>query len=112
MHWENRGLSNLRDNVERMLQRMGAQMREAARKVVVTEPTHGRQGRSDGPRLIWWQRLSDDRRSIRLALYERVMELHTLGRTMKSIAAELSIAYQTVRKFGSPALCVTARRRA
>ncbi|RCW63635.1 ISL3 family transposase [Pseudorhodoferax soli] len=92
-------LSNLRDNVERMLQRMGSQMREAARRVVVTEPTHGRQGRREGPRLAWWQRLSDDRRSIRLALYDSVTKLHTQGRTMKSIAGELDISYQTVRKF-------------
>ncbi|HVR48350.1 MAG TPA: LuxR C-terminal-related transcriptional regulator [Pseudorhodoferax sp.] len=27
------------------------------------------------------------------------MELHTQGRTMKSIAGELAISYQTVRKF-------------
>lgn len=82
-----------------MLQRMGSQMREAARKVVITEPTHRRQGRREGSKLAWWQRLSDDRRSIRLALYDRVMELHTQGRTMKSIAGELAISYQTVRKF-------------
>lgn len=92
-------LSNLRDNVERMLQRLGPQMREAARRVIVTEATQGRQGRSEGPKLTWWQRLSNDRRSNRLALYERVMERHTQGRTMKSIAAELSMSYHTVRKF-------------
>jgi hypothetical protein len=61
-------LSNLRDNVERMLQRMGPQMRQAAQRVVVTDATLGRQGRGHGqPRLTWWQQLSDDRRSIRLA---------------------------------------------
>lgn len=92
-------LSNLRDNVERMLQRMGSQMREAARSVVVTEPTHGRQGDERGRGWHGGMRLSDDCRSIRLALYDRVMELHTQGRTMKSIAGELAISYQTVRKF-------------
>ena len=101
-------LSNLRDNVERMLQRMGSQMRQAAKRVVVSEATLGRQGRADGPhrswghggpKLTWWQQLSDDRRSIRLALYERVMALHAQGMTMKAIAAELSINHHTVSKF-------------
>jgi transposase len=101
-------LSNLRDNVERMLQRMGPQMRQAAQRVVVTEATWGRQGRPDGPhrswghggpKLTWWQQLSDDRRSIRLALYEKVVALHAQGKTMNAIAAELSINNRTVSKF-------------
>ncbi len=49
--------------------------------------------------LTSWQQLSDDRRSIRLALYERVMALHDQGKSMKAIAAELSISKQTARKF-------------
>lgn len=101
-------LSNLRDNVERMLQRMGPQMRQAAQRVVVADATLGRQGRSagphrswghGGPKLTWWQQLSDDRRSIRLALYEQVMALHAQGKTMKAIAAELSICKHTVSKY-------------
>ena len=100
-------LSNLRDNVERMLQRMGSQMRQAAQRVVVSEATLGRQGRAPGPhrswqhggpRLTWWQQLSDDRRSIRLAQYERVMAMHAQGKTMKAIGAELSICKHTVSK--------------
>ena len=93
-------LSNLRDNVERMLQRMGPQMRQAAQRVVVTDATLGRQGRGHGQsRLTWRQQLSDDRRSIRLALYGRMIALHAQGCTMKAIAAELSISNQTVSKF-------------
>ena len=92
-------LSNLRDNVERMLQRMGPQMRHAAQSVVVTAPTLGRQGRTGGPSLTSWQRLSDDRRSIRLALYERVMALRAQGNTMKGIARETGIDHRTVSKF-------------
>ena len=101
-------LSNLRDNVARMLQRMGPKMRLAAQQVVVTDATLGRQGRragphrswgQGGPRLTGWQQLSDDRRAIRLALYEQVMALHAQGKTMKGIGRMLSIDHRTVRKF-------------
>jgi transposase len=37
-------LANLRDHVERMLQRLGPQMRQAAQQVVVDEATLGQQG--------------------------------------------------------------------
>ena len=92
-------LSNLRDNVERMLHRLGSQMRQAARSVVVGDVTLGRQGRTAGPSLTWWQRLSDDRRASRFALYEQVVALHAQGHSMNAIALELSISKQTVRKF-------------
>lgn len=47
-------LTNLRDNVERMLQRLGPQMRQAAQQVVVGEATLGRQGLQRGSRLSAW----------------------------------------------------------
>lgn len=68
-------LANLRDNVERMLQRLGPQMRQAAQQVAVGGATLGRQGLPQGSGLRAWQRLSDDRRDLRLALYEKVMAL-------------------------------------
>jgi hypothetical protein len=92
-------LCNLRDNVERMLQRLGPQMRQAAQQVVVGGATLGRQGLPRGTGLLAWQRLSDDRRAARLALYEKVMTLHTQGGTIKGIARELAIDPRTVRKF-------------
>jgi hypothetical protein len=59
----------------------------------------GRQGLPPGPRLRFWQRLSDDRRAARLARYKEVMALHAQGLRMKGIARELSIDHRTVRKF-------------
>jgi transposase len=84
-------LCNLRDNVERMLHRLGPQMRQAAQQVVMEGVTLGRQGRPRGASLAGWRRLSDDRRNARLALYEQVMSLRTQGCTMKAIGRELSI---------------------
>jgi transposase len=92
-------LCNLRDNVERMLQRLGPQMRQAAQQVVVGCATLGRHGLPRGSGLLAWQRLSDDRRAARLALYEKVMTLHAQGGTMKGIARELAIDHRTVRNF-------------
>jgi transposase len=92
-------LCNLRDNVERMLHRLGPQMRQAAQQVVMEGATLGRQGRPRGASLAGWQRLSDDRRNARLALYEQVMSLRTQGCTMKAIGRELSIDHRTVSKF-------------
>ncbi len=83
-------LCNLRENVERMLQRLGPQMRQAAQQGVIGEQTLGRQGLPRGAGLQAWQRLSDDRRAARLALYEKVMALHVQGATMKGIARELA----------------------
>ena len=92
-------LTNLRDNVERMLQRLGPQMRQAAQQVVVGEAKLGRQGLPRGTGLRAWQRLSDDRRALRLATYEKVMALHAQGGTMKGIGRELAIDHRTVRNF-------------
>jgi hypothetical protein len=92
-------LCNLRDNIERMLHRLGPQMRQAAQQVVMAGVTLGRQGRPRGASLAGWQRLSDDRRNARLALYEQVMSLRTQGCTMKAIGRELSIDHRTVSKF-------------
>ncbi|WP_309969110.1 transposase [Variovorax guangxiensis] len=92
-------LCNLRDNVERMLHRLGPQLRRAAQRVNVGGVALGRQGMPRGSALCRWQRLSDERRATRLALYERVMTLHMQGGTMKGIARELSIDHRTVRKF-------------
>jgi len=104
-------LTNLRDNIERMLQRLGAQMRQAAQQVVVAEATLGRQGLPLGNGLLAWQRLSDDRRALRLAQYEKVMALHAQGCTMKGIGRELAIDHRTVRKFiASGAFPERARR--
>lgn len=72
-------LSNLRDNVERMLQRLGPQMRRAAQQVVLSSTTPGRQGIPGGTELYAWQRLSDHRRAARLALYEKAVALHGRG---------------------------------
>lgn len=104
-------LTNLRDNVERMLQRLGPQMRQSAQQVVIGETTLGRQGLPKGSGLLAWQRLSDDRRALRLAQYEKVMALHAQGGTMKGIGRELAIDHRTVRKFiASGAFPERARR--
>lgn len=104
-------LTNLRDNVERMLQRLGPQMRQAAQQVVVGEATLGRQGSTRGSGLRAWQSLSDDRRALRLAQYEKVMALHDQGGTMKGIGRELAIDHRTVRNFiASGAFPERARR--
>ncbi|AJG19535.1 Mobile element protein [Cupriavidus basilensis] len=66
-------LSNLRDNVERLLYRLGPQLRQAAQQVEVGGVTLGRQGVPSHTSLRSWQRLSDQRRATRLALYERVL---------------------------------------
>jgi hypothetical protein len=58
-----------------------------------------RQGLPSGNSLRSWQRLSDQRRATRLALYDRVMALRSQGGTMKGIGRELSIGHRTVRKF-------------
>jgi len=92
-------LCNLRDNVEKMLHRLGPQMRRAAEQVVVEGATLGRQGRPRGASLAGWQRLSDDRRDARLALYEKVMALRAQGRSLRAIGREMSIDHRTVRKF-------------
>lgn len=105
-------LTNLRDNVERMLQRLGPQMRQAAQQIVVAEATLGRQGQGlpRGTGLRAWQRLSDDRRALRLAQYEKVMELRAQGGSMKGIGRELGIDHRTVRKYiGSGAFPERAR---
>ncbi|MFJ1260782.1 sulfatase-like hydrolase/transferase, partial [Cupriavidus sp. CuC1] len=90
---------NLRDNVERLLYRLGPQLRQAAQQVEVGGVTLGRQGLLSRTSLRSWQRLSDQRRATRLALYDRVMALRALGGTMKGIGRELSIDHRTVRKF-------------
>jgi transposase len=92
-------LCNLRDNVERLLCRLGPQLREAAQQVEVGDVTLGRQRVLSRDSLWSWQRLSDQRRATRLALYERVMALRAQGSTMKGIALELSIDHRTVRNF-------------
>jgi transposase len=92
-------LCNLRDNVERMLHRLGPQLRQAAQHVIVEGVPLGRQGMPRGASLRAWQRLSDHRRAGRLALYEKVMALHAEGHSMKAIGRELSIDHRTVRKF-------------
>ncbi|MEJ8852451.1 ISL3 family transposase [Variovorax rhizosphaerae] len=56
-------LCNLRDNVERMLQRMGPQLRRAAQRVTVGSVALGRQGMPRSAALRDWQRLSDERRA-------------------------------------------------
>ncbi len=92
-------LGNLRDNVERMLQRIGPQLRQAAQQVELTKVPMGRQRLLPGATLRNWQRLSDDRRAARLARYQKVMELHGQGHKMKPIARTLGISQPTVRKF-------------
>jgi Transposase len=70
-------LCNLRDNVQRVLHRLGQQLRQAAQRVVVgVTLVVGRRAAfpcGDG------KRLSDDRRAARLALYEKVMALRAQG---------------------------------
>ncbi|WP_349606525.1 ISL3 family transposase [Cupriavidus sp. DF5525] len=92
-------LCNLRDNVERLLCRLGPQLRQAAQQVEVGGVTLGRQRELSRNSLWSWQRLSDQRRASRVALYERVMALHAQGGTMKGIGHELSIDHRTVRNF-------------
>lgn len=83
-------LCNLRDNVERLLYRLGPQLRQAAQQVEVGGVTLGRQGVLSRTSLRSWQRLSDQRRATRLALYERVMALRAQGGAMKGIGRESS----------------------
>ncbi|WP_234825191.1 ISL3 family transposase [Cupriavidus necator] len=91
-------LSNLRDNVERLLYRLGPQMRQAAQQVNVSRVTLGRQGlRRTSQRS--WERLSAQRRAKRLALYKEVMALRAQGGTIRGIARELSISPATVQKY-------------
>lgn len=92
-------LCNLRDQVERLLNRLGPSMRRAAQQITVDGPTLGRQGLPYGTGLRGWQRLSDERRATRLALYEKVTTLHAQGGSMKGIARQLSVDYRTVRNF-------------
>ena len=92
-------LCNLRNNVERMLHRMEPQLRQAAQQVEFGSIPMGRQGLPRGTALQSWQRLSDDRRAARLALYEKAMELRAQGRTMKQIGRELGIDQRTASKF-------------
>lgn len=92
-------LSNLRDNVERLLYRLGPQLRQAAQQVNVSKVTLGRQGILSRNSQRSWERLSDQRRTTRLALYKQVMVLRAQGGSMKAIARELSIDQQTVRGF-------------
>ena len=90
-------LCNLRDNVERLLYRLGPQLRQAAQQVEVGGVTLGRQGVLSRTSLRSWQRLSDQRRATRLALYERVMALRAQGGTMKGIGRELAAKLQQRR---------------
>jgi hypothetical protein len=61
---------------------------QAAQQVEVGGVTLGRQGVPSRTSLRSWQRLSDQRRATRLALYERVMALRAQGGTMKGIGRE------------------------
>ncbi|BDB29767.1 ISL3 family transposase (plasmid) [Cupriavidus sp. P-10] len=81
-------LCNLRDNVERLLYRLGPQLRQAAQQVEVGGVTQGWQRELSRNSLWSWQRLSDQRRASRVELYERVMTLHAQGGTMKGIGRE------------------------
>ncbi len=92
-------LGNLRDNVESMLHRIGPQLRQAAQQVEFNTVPMGRQGLLSRTAFRNWQRLSEDRRAARLALYEKVMELHGQGHKMKPIARTFGISQPTVRKF-------------
>ncbi|RWA53615.1 hypothetical protein AU476_13015 [Cupriavidus sp. UYMSc13B] len=79
-------LSNLRDNVERLLYRLGPQLRQAAQQVKGGGVTLGRQGILSRTSQRSWERLSDQRRATRLALYKQVMALRAQGGSMKGIA--------------------------
>ncbi|WP_234942794.1 ISL3 family transposase [Cupriavidus necator] len=95
-------LSNLRDNVERLLYRLGPQLRQAAQQVNVSKVTLGRQGilrRNSQHSQRSWERLSDQRRATRLALYKQLMALRAQGGTIRGIARELSISKATVQKY-------------
>jgi transposase len=92
-------LANLRATVERMLHRLGARLREAAREIELEPAASGRQALRRGLRLRSWQRLSDDRRASRLARYEEVMRRHRQGEGIKFIARAMSLDHRTIRKF-------------
>ncbi|KAF7963780.1 hypothetical protein AWV80_06000 [Cupriavidus sp. UYMU48A] len=64
-------LSNLRDNVERLLYRLGPQLRQPAQQVDVSSVTLGWQGILSRNSQRSWERLSDQRRATRLALYKQ-----------------------------------------
>ncbi|RDK06260.1 ISL3 family transposase [Cupriavidus lacunae] len=59
-------LCNLRDNVERLLCRLGSQLRQAAQQVEVRGVTLDRQRERSRNSLWSWQRLSDQRRASRV----------------------------------------------
>jgi transposase len=92
-------LANLRTTVERMLHRLGGRLREAAREIELEPAATGRQALRRGHRLRSWQRLSDDRRTSRLAHYEEVMRRHRQGEGVRFIARAMSIDHRTIRKF-------------
>jgi len=92
-------LGNLRESVERLLHRLGPQLRQAAQQVEVHGVQLGQQGLPPGWGLRNWQRLSDDRRAARVARYQKVVALHAQGYSTQGIARELSLDHRTVRKF-------------
>ena len=61
-------LCNLRDNVERLMYRLGPQLRQAAQQFEVGGVTLGRRGVLSRTSLRSWQRVSDPRCATRLAL--------------------------------------------
>jgi transposase len=99
-------LCNLREAVERLLDRKQSQLREAAKKVAPEAVAPGEPPRAvTAPELSAPQqinraeRLRQARRQRRLERYERVKELHRRGVGLREIARGLRISRRTVRRF-------------
>jgi len=93
-------LANLRETVERLLLRHNARLREAAQLVVVSPLPPSLPAAADGTvPLMTWQKLSIDRRAVRLARYEEVVRLRAQGLSFKAIGRATDLDQRTVRNF-------------
>ncbi len=93
-------LANLRETVERLLQRHNARLREAAQLVAASTLPPIQPAETDAALpLMSWQKLSIDRRAARLARYEEVMRLRSLGLSYKAIARAMDLDQRTVSYF-------------
>jgi len=93
-------LANLRETVERLLLRHNARLREAAQLVVVSPLPPSLPAAADGTvPLMTWQKLSIDRRVVRLARYEEVVRLRAQGLSFKAIGRATDLDQRTVRNF-------------
>lgn len=99
-------LCNLREAVERLLDRKQGLLREAAKKAAPESAAAGEPAPVAPPpelsapqQINHAERLSQARRQRRLDRYQHVKELHGRGVGLREIARELRISRRTVRRF-------------